>query len=70
MSFESKKKRLTKIVADKIHEYNEGKNHDLISVGDDIFPKTTSWQKNFCYRKKIYAKYCYSHCTKIQQTNI
>lgn len=37
MSFESKKKRLTKIVANKIHEYNEGKNHDLISVGDDIF---------------------------------
>ena len=37
MSFESKQKRLTKIVADKIHEYNDGKHSDLISIGEDIF---------------------------------
>ena len=37
MSFDSKIKKLTKIVANKIHEYNNGKHTDLISIGEDLF---------------------------------
>ena len=37
MGFDSKKRKLTKIIATKIHEYNAGKHTDLISVGEDLF---------------------------------
>lgn len=37
MGYESKKRRLTKLVATKVHEYNAGKHTDLIAIGDDLF---------------------------------